>query len=79
MRQKEIKKKYYNNNIIGTKKILLSCKNSMVKILIFSSSCSIYGNVKGAVSENKKLNPQGYYGYTKFKGEELIKNYAKKV
>ena len=71
------KKKYYENNIIGTKNLLEACKESNVKNIIFSSSCSIYGNVKGSVSENKKPNPQGYYAYTKFKGEELIKKYSK--
>jgi UDP-glucose 4-epimerase len=72
------KKKYYQNNIIGTKNLLQACKNSNVKNVIFSSSCSIYGNVKGSVDENKKPNPQGYYAYTKYKGEELIKRYSKK-
>ena len=72
------KLKYKRNNILGTKNLLLSCKNSTVKNFIFSSSCSVYGNVKGSVSENKKLNPQGYYAYTKYKGEELIKKYSKK-
>jgi len=72
------KKKYYKNNITGTKNLLEACKNSKVKNIIFSSSCSIYGNVKGSVSENKKPNPQGYYGYTKFKGEELIKKLSLK-
>ncbi len=71
------RKKYYQNNIIGTKKLLEACKNSNVNEIIFSSSCSIYGNVKGSVNENKKPNPQGYYAYTKFKGEELIKKYSK--
>ena len=72
------KKKYYENNIIGTKNLLKSCNNSSVKNIIFSSSCSIYGNVKGSVSENKKPNPQGHYAFTKYKGEELIKKYSKK-
>ena len=72
------KKKYYKNNITGTKNLLEACKNSKVKNIIFSSSCSIYGNVKGSVSENEKPNPQGYYGYTKFKGEELIKKISLK-
>ena len=72
------KKKYYQNNIIGTKKLLEACKSSNVKNIIFSSSCSIYGNVKGSVGENKRPNPQGYYAYTKYKGEELIKRYSKK-
>ena len=72
------KKKYFRNNIIGTKNLLEACINSRVKNIIFSSSCSIYGNVKGSVSENKRPNPQGYYGYTKFKGEELIKKLSLK-
>ena len=72
------KKKYYQNNIIGTKNILKACENSKVESLIFSSSCSIYGNLKGAVSENRTPNPQGYYGYTKYKSEELIKKLSLK-
>ena len=72
------KKKYYLNNIVGTKNLLDACKNSSVKNIIFSSSCSIYGNVKGSVGENKKPNPQGYYGYTKYKGEELVKKLSLK-
>jgi UDP-glucose 4-epimerase len=71
------KKKYYQNNIIGTKNLLEACKKSNVKNIIFSSSCSIYGNVKGSVNEKKNPNPQGYYAFTKFKGEELIKKCSK--
>ena len=72
------KSKYYKNNVIGTKNLLLSCKNSNVRNIIFSSSCSVYGSVKGSVNEKKKINPEGYYALTKFKGEELIKNYSQK-
>ena len=72
------KKKYYLNNIIGTKNLLEACENSKVENFIFSSSCSIYGGLKGAVSENRAPNPQGYYGYTKYKGEELIKKLSLK-
>ena len=78
VRLKKIKKRYYTNNIIGTQKLLEACKNSNVKNIIFSSSCSIYGNVNGSVNESRKPNPQGYYGYTKFKGEELIKKLSLK-
>ena len=70
--------KYWNNNVKGTKLILSACKNSNVKNFIFSSSCSIYGNVIGSVNERAKPDPQGYYAYTKLKGEELIKKYSKK-
>ena len=70
--------KYYKNNVIGTKNLLLACKNSNVRKIIFSSSCSIYGSVKGSVNENQKINPESYYALTKFKGEELIKYYSQK-
>ena len=72
------KKKYYRNNVTGTKNLLLSCRNTTVENIIFSSSCSIYGNIKGSVNERKKPNPQGYYALTKYKGEQLIKKYASK-
>jgi len=72
------KKKYYKNNVEGTLNLVNSFKNSSVKNIIFSSSCAIYGNVKGAVNEKKKPNPQGYYALTKYKAEEIIKKFSKK-
>ena len=72
------KKKYSTNNIEGTLRLIEACKNSNVRNIIFSSSCSVYGNIKGAVNEKKKPNPQGYYAYTKYKGEEIVRKYAKK-
>ena len=70
--------KYYKNNVVGTKNLLLACKNSNVRNIILSSSCSVYGSVKGKVNEQKKTNPEGYYALTKLKGEELIKKYSNK-
>ncbi|WP_415321498.1 UDP-glucose 4-epimerase GalE [Candidatus Pelagibacter sp. Uisw_092] len=72
------KKKYYKNNIKGTLNLVNSCKNSNVNSIIFSSSCSIYGNVKGPVNEKRKPNPGGYYAFTKYKAEEIIKKFSKK-
>ena len=72
------KKKYFENNVRGTLNVVKCCKNTNIKNIVFSSSCSIYGNTKGAVDENKKANPKGYYAYTKYEGEKIIKKYAKK-
>lgn len=72
----ENKYKYRKNNIEGTKNVLMACKNSNVKYLIFSSSCSIYGNVQGSVNEKRKPNPEGYYAYTKYISERLIRKYS---
>jgi UDP-glucose 4-epimerase len=73
------KKKYYSNNISGTLNVVRACKKSNVRNIIFSSSCSIYGNVKGAVNEKNKPNPQNYYALTKYKGEQIVKAYSKKL
>ena len=70
--------KYYNNNIMGTLNLMKACKSTFVKNIIFSSSCSIYGSVNGAVSETRKPKPNGYYAFTKLKGEQIIKKYSKK-
>lgn len=72
------KKKYYKNNVIGTLNLVKACKNSTVKNIIFSSSCSIYGNIKGSVSEKNIAKPKSYYAFTKYKSEEIIKKYGKK-
>jgi len=72
------KKKYYDNNIEGTLNLINICKDAKVKNIIFSSSCSVYGNVRGAVDEKKKPNPKSYYAYTKYMGEEIIKKFSKK-
>lgn len=72
------KKKYYKNNIVGTKNLLDACKYYNIENFIFSSSCAVYGNVNGSVKESKKPNPKSYYGYSKYLGEKLILNYSKK-
>ena len=72
------KKKYYKNNVVGTLNLVKACKNSTVKNIIFSSSCSIYGNIKGSVSEKNIPKPKSYYAFTKYKSEEIIKKYGKK-
>ena len=72
------KKKYYQNNIRGTLNLIKCCKSSNIKNIVFSSSCSIYGNTVGAVDENKRANPKGYYAHTKYEGEKIVIKYAKK-
>ncbi len=72
------KKKYYQNNVTGTLNLIKCCKSSNIKSIVFSSSCSIYGDTVGAVDENKRANPKGYYARTKYEGEKIIIKYAKK-
>ena len=72
------KKKYSQNNIIGTKNLLKACEKTFVENIIYSSSAGVYGNAKSPVNENTELKPINYYSKTKLKGEKLIKEYSKK-
>jgi UDP-glucose 4-epimerase len=71
-------KKYYKNNVLGTKKLLDACKKTTVKNFIFSSTAAIYKEGQYKVSENSKIKPKSVYGKTKVEAEKLIKIFAKK-
>ena len=71
-------KKYYINNYVNTKKFLEICIKNNLKNFIFSSTCAVYGNVSGKISETCIPKPISVYGKTKYKCELVIKNFAKK-
>mgnify|MGYP001421045314 CR=1 FL=1 len=67
-------KKYYRNNVIGTKNLV----NTMIKYnlnnFIFSSSASVYGNPKGIkIKETHPKIPISNYGKNKLKIEIFLK------
>ena len=70
---------YYDNNINSLLNILKSCKKYGIKNIVFSSSCSLYGDVdKLPVNENTPLSdPQSPYAYTKLVGERIISDFCK--
>ena len=71
-------KKYFKNNVLGTKSLLDACKNTTVKNFIFSSTAAIYKEGQYRVSEKSVIKPKSIYGKTKVKAEKLIKNFTKK-
>ena len=71
-------KKYYKNNVLGTKNLLEACKDTTVKNFIFSSTAAIYKEGQYRVSEKSIIKPKSIYGKTKIKAENLIRNFAKK-
>ena len=70
---------YFENNLVGLMNILKCCKEFKVPNLIFSSSCSIYGNVDILpVDENTPLaKAESAYASTKSIGEEIIEHFSK--
>jgi len=55
-------------NIFGTKVVVESINSEEIK-LIYISSDSVYDGVSGNFSETNDVNPQNYYGISKYKGE----------
>jgi UDP-glucose 4-epimerase len=70
---------YYHNNIESLVNVLTCAKEFKVPHFIFSSSCSVYGNIdKLPVNENTPLSKAASpYGYTKQIGEQLLRDFAK--
>lgn len=70
--------KYYHNNINSLLNILECCLKFKIHNFIFSSSCSVYGNIDQLpVKETSPLGKaESPYSYTKQVGEEIIKDYA---
>lgn len=69
---------YYSINVIGTINILNMMVKYNIKNIIFSSSCSVYGNTDILpITEETKLNPISPYGMTKKLCEDIIINYSK--
>ena len=65
-------------NVIGTENIV----NSIIKVkknykrdikLVFISSDAVYSSVKGNYKETDRLSPYNVYGWTKLKGEKIVK------
>ena len=69
--------KYYRNNINGLINVLEAMKEFGIKNLVFSSSCTVYGQPeKLPVTENSPIQPAlSPYGNTKQINEEIIHDF----
>ncbi|HIP32603.1 MAG TPA: UDP-glucose 4-epimerase GalE [Crocinitomicaceae bacterium] len=66
---------YYQNNLVGLLNVLQLATKYKVKNLVFSSSCTVYGEPKNTkvVTEESAIQPANSpYGNTKQIGEEII-------
>lgn len=70
--------KYYHNNNNSLLNVLECCLKYNVSNFIFSSSCSVYGNISNLpVKEDTVLGKaESPYAYTKQVGEEMLKDYT---
>jgi UDP-glucose 4-epimerase len=70
---------YYQNNVGSLINILTCVKEFNIPNFIFSSSCTVYGDVKTSpvTEETHWLEAACPYGYTKQMGEVMIRDFAK--
>ncbi|HVA97920.1 MAG TPA: UDP-glucose 4-epimerase GalE [Bacteroidia bacterium] len=70
--------KYYHNNINSLLNILNAVIKFNIEKIIFSSSCSVYGNIANLpVQENTPLGKaESPYAYTKQIGENILSDYT---
>ena len=69
---------YYQNNLVGLLNVLTLLQTFEVKNLVFSSSCTVYGEPHGTKEvseETPKQLPESPYGYTKWMGEQIIADF----
>ena len=70
---------YYRNNLDSLINIIESCESNEVKKLIFSSSCTVYGqpDMLPVTEDTPKQDAESPYGNTKQIGEEIIQDFCK--
>ena len=69
---------YYRNNIVGLLNLLESAKENGVDNVIFSSSCTVYGQAdKLPIDESAPIKKaESSYGKTKQMGEEILEDFS---
>jgi len=67
---------YYQNNVVGSFNLLCACVEAKVKKIVFSSTCSLYGNPsKVPISEDQPTRPINPYAQTKLTIENILRDF----
>lgn len=69
---------YYRNNLVGLINVLESMQDFDVNNIIFSSSCTVYGqaDVMPIDEQTPLKKPESPYGKTKQMGEEILEDFS---
>lgn len=67
--------RYYDNNVVGSLRLMEAMDHAGVKNLIFSSSATVYGEPERLpLDEECRLSPMSPYGYNKLQVEQLMQH-----
>ena len=70
--------RYYDTNVHGTRTLLDSMVRAGVRLLVFSSSCAVYGEPDiTPIREDTRHNPINPYGFTKFICERMMEDFER--
>ncbi|MCH6258934.1 UDP-glucose 4-epimerase GalE [Puniceicoccaceae bacterium K14] len=70
--------KYYENNVVGTLRVLQAMKDVGIRKFVFSSTAATYGIPDELpITEDTKQAPINPYGQTKLDVENMLKNFSK--
>lgn len=68
--------RYYDNNVVGTLRLLEAMGRAGVKSLVFSSSATVYGEPQSLpLAENHPLSATNPYGRTKLVIEDMLREF----
>ncbi len=67
----------YLINGYGTLRLAQLAKEVKCKKFVYTSTVAVYGNSKNTITENSKINPDSFYGISKFAGEMFLKQILK--
>jgi len=68
---------YYKNNVVGSYNLINALKESSINNIVFSSTCSVYGNpLQVPISENEPLKPINPYARTKLMIENILSDFS---
>jgi len=67
---------YYDNNVVGTVRLLEAMSETGVRTLVFSSSATVYGDPQSLpLTEDHPLSATNPYGRTKLVIEEMLRDF----
>lgn len=67
---------YYTNNVTGSINLIKALNNNGIKKIVFSSTCSLYGNPEVVpISERESLKPINPYAKTKYMIEQVLSDF----
>lgn len=68
---------YYQNNVLGTFRLIKSLLAHSITKIVFSSTCSIYGNDAAIpIKESERSNPINPYAKTKLMIEQMLEDFS---